>query len=306
MEKNFVSFIDKNWDRRRPLVLALSGGPDSLSLYHLLLENHIPFEVAHVNHGWRKESQEEAFLLRKMSQVPFHEKVLSPPTEKRNLEDKARKERLNFFKEVVERIGAQAAVLGHHGDDQAETVLKRVFEGAGLCQLKGLSYVSNYKGLNIWRPLLNVRKQEILLWLENKKISSFYDATNDEKTFLRGRLRQDIFPYLSQNFGKEVIPSLLRLSKLSSELSEFAEVLIKPYFENITDDSLDFSNREPKSQFEWKVVLHAFFERMNMALSMSVVETIIEHLKKGKSCKEMIIKDKKLRIQKKTLKLTKR
>lgn len=306
MEKNFATFIEKNWDKKKPLLLALSGGPDSLCLYHLLLQQKIPFEIAHVNHRWRLESDSEALQLKKMAQVAFHEKVLTPPIEKRNLEDSARNMRLSFFREVWAKIDAQAVILGHQADDQAETVLKRVFEGSGLCQLKGLENVSYYKGLPLWRPLLDTSKKEILSWLEERNIKAFFDPTNLEDTFLRGRLRKDLLPALSKSFGKEVVPSLLRLGQSASELAEFVEDMVNSYRENMSDDTFDFSKKRPLLQFEWKMVLYAFFKRQNVTVSMPVLESVIEHLKKGSSCKEMIIKDKKLIIQKNLLKLVER
>jgi tRNA(Ile)-lysidine synthase len=85
MEERFLEFMAHYWDKKSPLLLALSGGPDSLTLYTLLVEHKIPFGVAHVNHQWREESQQEAATLRGLCQansIPYHEKVLSPPSPK--------------------------------------------------------------------------------------------------------------------------------------------------------------------------------------------------------------------------------
>ncbi|MFN0065616.1 MAG: tRNA lysidine(34) synthetase TilS [Chlamydiales bacterium] len=267
-------------------LLALSGGPDSIALFFLLLENKLPFEVAHVNHNWRKESRLEAEKLKILCEekgVVFHYAELPTPTSKRNLEDKGRKSRFAFFKGLVERRGLRAVLMGHHGDDVAETVLKRLFEGAGLTKLQGISELSVIEGITVYRPLINLRKKEILAWLEKRQITYFWDATNEEEDFLRGRMRNKIMPYLSQVFGKEVTPSLLCLAKRATELEAFLDGCIAPYRKT---EELDLQT-PPSSPFLAKAVIADFFERRQITVSKAAVETIYQHIV-NKSCHKKI------------------
>ena len=137
-------FLRAHYSQGRELLLALSGGPDSQALFHLLVEFRYPFRVAHVDHAWRPESAKEAKALEELCRqhkIPFHLKTLNPDEMQGNLEDACRQERLSYFQELSTQWNCQAVVLGHHADDQAETVLKRLFEGASLEKLAGIRSV---------------------------------------------------------------------------------------------------------------------------------------------------------------------
>ncbi len=290
----FLQFLEGHYHKDKTLLLALSGGPDSMALFHLLRDSQIPFEVAHVHHGWRKESDEEAQLLRRLcleKEIAYHEKRLLPPTTSANLENEAREARFSFLKELFDKGFYQAVLLAHHADDVAETVLKRVFEGATLSHIRGPQRVSLREGVVLWRPLIEIRKEEILVFLGQRGISYFLDATNDDPKFLRSRLRKEIFPYLSSLFGKEIAPSLKRLSKNSSELHEFLEQFLQEFRAKTKHQEgvaqLDLSEAEFKTIFEWKAVVRDFFEREKMTLSNPVLEAIVAHLK-AKSVKKAI------------------
>ena len=125
-----------------PLLLALSGGPDSLCLFYALLkyrnESNTPFHVAHVNHNWREKSVLEAQTLEQLAskhQVPFHLKILDPSLLRGNLEAACREERYQFFASLCQFNQFQGVLTGHHQGDQAETIFKRILEGARLVSL---------------------------------------------------------------------------------------------------------------------------------------------------------------------------
>ena len=211
------------------LLLGLSGGPDSMALLYFLIacQKKLNFflHLAHVNHGWRKESDKEAQILKDLAaqlQLPFHlhkikEKMGS------DLENKCRKERLAFFETLHNQHHFQALLLAHHLDDQAETVLKRVFEGAGLQALGGLHIEKNFKNLSIWRPLLFFKKSELRSYLDKKRITYFEDPTNYNPLYLRSRMRKNIFPEIERKFGKNIQKNCIRLGYLCQELAEYFE-----------------------------------------------------------------------------------
>lgn len=226
-------FLRNVWDAKTPLLLALSGGPDSLALFHMLLDikPQIPFAIAHVDHGWREESAWEATQLGELAKkykIPFHLKKLQIPKESSNLEDLCRDARLGFFKELIQKEGYAAVLLGHHSDDQAEVLLKRIFEGASLAKLQGMTSVSKHEGISLWRPLLTARKKDLESWLEIRGKRGFHDKTNVDTRFLRGRMRKTLLPFLSNEFGKEISPRLLKWGKEAEELQSFIHEAIAP------------------------------------------------------------------------------
>lgn len=272
------SFLLKHYDSKRPLLLALSGGPDSLALFYMLLELGYPFAVAHVDHGWRPESGAEAAYLAKLAKdfkIPFHLKTLNPQLMRGNLEAACREERLQFFKSLCSEFNYQAVLTGHHADDRAETVLKRLFEGSRLTHLSGLQEVGTYEGMTLWRPLLHMRKNEILEWL---KEPAFHDSTNTDNRFLRARMRQSIIPWLDKEFGKQITPSLLHLGQESAALNDYLLSRLSKHLEAIVNGKwglmIDFTALPPLHPFELRSFIPLFAEKGGLPLSREAIETI--------------------------------
>lgn len=283
MEPYIKDFLKRYHDPKQPVLLALSGGPDSLALYQMLVEHQkkhpFSFAVAHVDHGWREESGKEARILEARAEndeVPFHLKKLNPAALKGNLEAECREERRAFFRELCGLYGYQAVLLAHHADDQAETVLKRFFEGSSLINARGLREVSAEPGLILWRPLLKYSKKEIVEWLDKKGLKGFEDATNLDPRFLRGRLRSNVIPALSQMFGKNISTSLLNAGREAGELRGYLETKLAPIMEKIQSGMgglfLDLNGDLPLHPFELKYLLREFCARGNMKLSRSCLE----------------------------------
>ncbi|MEX1012719.1 MAG: tRNA lysidine(34) synthetase TilS [Waddliaceae bacterium] len=225
-----ATFLKKHADQSRSFRLALSGGPDSLYLYHQLKNCRINFSVAHVNHRWRKESDEEAETLKQLVEsdnIPFHLSTIESGIKSEN---EARNYRRQFFLKLCKKHNFQAVMTAHHYDDQVETVLKRVFEGAALENLAGMMSVQKACELTLWRPLLSVKKSEILNWLESRKIDAFSDHTNHDLRYTRARLRK-IIPELSHQFQKEIAPSFFHIGAEAALLKEYLEEKVSPLLE---------------------------------------------------------------------------
>lgn len=288
-------FLLEKVDPTKPVLLALSGGPDSMALFHLLKELSMNFGIAHVNHNWRAESQTESEILNQMANeanLPFHLKNLDPSTLQGNLELACRLERLKFFKEICLEFSYQAVIVGHHQDDQAETLLKRLFEGAPLMRLTGLKKVTVIDGLTIFRPFLDLRKKEIEAYLEEKKLLSFSDETNKDPKFMRARFRTQLIPYLSKEFGKDISAPLNRLGVESQEFNDYLEEIFKGRREKIIRNSsgilFDFS--EIKSPFEIKHFIRKLTEEMHFSLSHAQIQTACTLIMTSASNK-MLFKD---------------
>jgi len=307
-------FFEKHCDfnKNKPILLGLSGGPDSLALLYLLLQykncRHLDLGLAHVDHGWRVESGEEALQLERLAQelkLPFYLKKLCPQDLKGNLEAASREERHKFFRTLCQDHDYQAVVLGHHADDQAETVLKRLLEGSSLPYLSGLQKVTQIQELKIWRPLLEVRKEEILLWLKKQSLEAFEDCTNLDPRFLRGKFRTSILPGLSKEFGKEIAPSLCRIGSEALELKGYLDQVLAPYLSFIEKGKfgtlLDLSQSCPTSPFEIKHLVRRFCELENFSLSCSFLEIACDLILSGKANRQLIMGENKIYIDRKRL-----
>lgn len=207
-----------------PLLLAFSGGSDSLALAHLLCERGVKLHLAHFDHGWREKSGEEALSLAQIAKemgLPFFTERSSEPDLS---EEGARKQRYAFLHKCFRSHCYQALVLAHHADDQAETVLKRLLEGAHFHKMQAMRPIARSgEGIPLWRPLLQATKEEILSYIERKALTPLVDPTNEDKRYLRVRMRREILPYLRERFGKNIGPPLARLSELGAQLSEYLE-----------------------------------------------------------------------------------
>lgn len=307
MKSTVYKFLIEHYDPQKPLLIGLSGGPDSLALFYTLLEIKalLPLKlgIAHVDHRWRACSAEEATKLEQLARelsLPFHLKVLNPKKLTGNLEEACRNERLAFFRELSTEKGYQAVVLGHHADDQTETILKKILEGVELPFLNGMTEESIINGVKIWRPLLNFRKKEMIRYLQNKSLKPFEDQTNEDPHFLRARFRKIILPFLSMHFGKEVSGCLNRLGRDSAELTLYLHEQVRPYLDNIVFGPfgllLDLSLKRPTAPFEFRHLLRLFCEIGNISLSRPLLDKLVELLESGVANKEIRTKDALLQI----------
>lgn len=230
LEKRVKEFLLSNWDGKSPLLLAYSGGPDSKALLYALLEAGCStLHIAHVDHGWRPESADEALQIEKeisSLHLPFFMTRLSPCPHG-NLEDYARKQRYAFFESLFVHTPFQALLTGHQAEDLAETILKRLFEGAHLVSLKGMQAASRLGRVPLWRPLLHTRKKAILAFLQARSLAPLHDPTNDDPAYLRARMRRETIPYLNKSFGKEIVDNLALLSERACELEEYLDAKIQ-------------------------------------------------------------------------------
>lgn len=279
-----------HWDRQKPLLLGYSGGPDSKALLYALLECGVRPALAHVDHGWRPESGEEALLLQEEAKrlgLPFFLKRLEP---KEYSEDEARRGRYAFFSEIAPEYAA--LLLAHQADDLAETVLKRIFEGANLVHLGGMQQVSSQYGICVWRPFLQIKRTEILAFLQERSLSALEDRSNYDPTYLRARMRQEIFPFLQNCFGKEIVDNLSLLSQRAFELKEYLDRRLEkvPIQKGPWGTLVDLKGLEP---IEQQHVLQSL-----VRLNRNQLHTILTWIEKGEVHKVLSLKREKILVDK--------
>lgn len=196
-------------DPERPVLAAVSGGPDSLCLFHWLWSLGYTVIVAHFDHSLRPESGNEAERVRDYARqmslvcVVGKEDVQAfAEAQGLSLEEAARTTRYQFLFRHARLRGAQAVATGHTADDQAETVLMHLLRGAGLSGLGGMEYRSLpnawSQDIPLVRPLLGVWREEVIEYLEKHNLHANLDASNLDPRFYRNRLRLEVLPYLER------------------------------------------------------------------------------------------------------------
>jgi tRNA(Ile)-lysidine synthase len=191
----------------RPIIVAISGGPDSLCLMDVLRQAGYPIIVAHFNHKLREESDLEANTVEQMaarlripSVVESADVRAHSNENKLSVEEAARNLRYAFLFEQARLRQAQAVAVGHTADDQVETVLMHFVRGAGLNGLKGMSYrtvIPTFDAnIPIVRPLLDVWREETVVYCAGQGLRPHYDPSNESLNFLRNRIRHLLIPNL--------------------------------------------------------------------------------------------------------------
>lgn len=281
----------------KPVLLAYSGGPDSQALFHALLnyakKHSFSFAVAHVDHGWRKESAAEAALLAKKVQdagIVFHERMLDPTLLKGNLEQACRDERYKFFCALAISHGYQAVLTAHHRNDVAETVLKRVFEGNSLASLIGMEEVAKIHGVIVWRPLLGVPKSDILEYVEKHHLEVLNDSTNVDERFLRARMRVSLLPSLAETFGKEIASGLCHISRESSEIHDYLEKNVAIAFNDFVEGPFGVMwdlSKYPMHKVEVKFLFKKICKAFGAEVSRDAIDIAADLLLSGKANKNL-------------------
>lgn len=230
------------------VVVAVSGGPDSIALLHALVEANgrdslgVRFHVAHLNHQLRgKESDADVTFVADVaarSCVPITIESRDVSTIARSaglsVEAAGRQERYAFLHRVCLRTGAKAIALGHHADDNAETILHRVIRGTGLRGLTGIPESRSLfpeSDIRVVRPLLHVNRAAILAYLEEKGVAYRTDSSNSATGPTRNRLRHEILPAL-ESINPRVHDALLRLAEQAEWAAEHVDDVVARSFES--------------------------------------------------------------------------
>jgi tRNA(Ile)-lysidine synthase len=216
------------------VLVACSGGPDSVFLLHALLrlKNKLRLKkivVCSIDHGLRgKESRADLLFVKKMAEE-FGLEFIRKKVNLRKLKSKglsteeaARAERYKFFKEAAVKSRASVIATGHTLDDQAETILMRVIKGASLKGLVGIAPSRSDGALRIVRPLFELEKRDLAAYLDSENIGYRIDHTNLEPVYFRNIVRGEIIPFL-ERFNPRLKRALFNMAEHLREDFEFIE-----------------------------------------------------------------------------------
>ena len=233
------------------LVVAVSGGPDSVCLLHILStlqkDLDINLHIAHLNHRLRgKESEADAKYvtgLAKRLSIPAtiaSRDVKSYRQQRRlSLEEAAREVRYSFLAAVAKEVGALKVAVGHTSDDHIETMLMHLVRGSGIRGLRGLLPVNKLKvsgnSLAVIRPLLELTRQDTVAYCRAHKLKPRLDASNLVLEPLRNKVRHRLLPELRQ-YNPQIDRALLRLSRTAADDLDFVETETRRLMKNIVKD----------------------------------------------------------------------
>lgn len=213
------------------IVVGVSGGPDSISLLHLLIKYQgkykATFVVAHVNHLIREDStDDEQFVENYCNKngIEFHVKRFDvekyAEENKLSVEDAGRRIRYEFFDEVKTKTNANKIAIAHNKNDNAETFLLNLIRGAGAKGLEGIRAYDHKR--SIIRPLIDVEKKDIVSFCEKEKLEPRIDSTNSQNIYRRNLIRNKILPELSE-INPNIIQTLARTAEIIYEENKFIE-----------------------------------------------------------------------------------
>lgn len=239
-----------------PIVLAVSGGTDSLALLAALTaavrRDRLDWRlhVAHLDHGLRGQASEaDATFVRATADTLG----LACSIERlgrgfrtggaAGREERARQARYRFLESVADRIGATIVVTAHHADDQAETVLHHVVRGSGLAGLAGMRAVraiGRDSQVRLVRPMLAFSRKDLAAYVASRGLVARDDGTNRDLSLTRNRVRHRVMPMLATELNPRVADALCRLARLAGECDQFLrDAAVQVAAHACRDDSRD-------------------------------------------------------------------
>lgn len=248
------------------VVVACSGGPDSMALLSLLcsIKREIDIQVicAHVNHNVRRESESEKVFVERFCRdhnVVFDYMVIEDYGDD-NFESEARTKRYNYFGEVVKKYGAKYLFTAHHGDDLMETILMRIVRGSTLRGYSGFSSIIDKGSYKIVRPLIHMTKDEILSYNKKNHINYVVDKTNLDDIHTRNRFRKYVLPFLKKEDNN-----------VHSKFYKFSKTLLE--YNNYIDSQV---SKNIKKVYSQNVLLIDEFLKLDRVIAMKIIYNILE------------------------------
>ncbi|RAJ17185.1 tRNA lysidine(34) synthetase TilS [Olleya aquimaris] len=258
MQKQFQNHIKNNLPflQERKLLIAISGGLDSVVLTHLCKQSNLKISLAHCNFNLRAEESDadENFVLDLAEQLDLEVFIESFDTEdyaeehKLSIQMAARTLRYNWFQDLAEQLQFDYILTAHHADDNLETFLINLTRGTGLDGLIGIPEINN----NIVRPLLKYTRDDIENYAKTHNLKWREDSSNASTKYLRNKLRLDVIPLL-----KEVNPELLsNFQNTISNLNDTADIVEESVQAVLKRAIMDIDN----SQISYKI---SEFKKLN-------------------------------------------
>lgn len=299
MLKKIQEFVEKYnmIDKGDGIVLGVSGGADSVSLFYAMLELKKIYQtrlaVVHVNHGIRgaDADQDEEYVRRlcQENQIPFtavHKNVVEEAKRRKMSEEEAgRQIRYQAFYQVMKQYHFQKTAVAHNKNDLSETVLLNLFRGTGI---KGLGGIEPVRG-KIIRPLLCVERSEIENYLEEMGIQYQNDISNQQDKYTRNKIRRNVLPYIKENINEQVTAHIASAAGILLMTNDYMEQEAGKAFQDLVSrngtecsfDTLEFGTKHPAIQT--MVLRKILFDLSGKQkdIEMKHIDIILDILSKG-------------------------
>lgn len=271
------------------VLIALSGGPDSVCLLNILFELkeelNINIVAAHLNHLLRGEDafKDEEYAIdicNSMGIQCFVKRVdINSYSKEHKLSSEmaGRSVRYDFFEEILKKEGFNKIATAHNANDQAETILFRLMRGTGLEGLGGIKVSRDNK---IIRPILCLTREEVEEYISLKNLKPRIDKTNFEKIYNRNKIRLDILPYMKENFNEDIIQTLNRMSLLIQKDNEFLESLSQSFYNKYCIDHDDYFIIKKEIFKEEEPIVNRVLRRAVVKCSKSNYDFEMKHIYK--------------------------
>ncbi|BEH91887.1 MULTISPECIES: tRNA lysidine(34) synthetase TilS [Turicibacter] len=272
MQKVVLETIKKYdlFDQRERVIVAVSGGADSMALLHFLKHYATNYQlslvVAHVNHKKRKNADLDELLVQKIAtnyQLPYEVYYLPPGGTTENFHEYARKERYNFFRSVAKKYGADCLVTAHHADDQLETQIQRLLYFESPNGLIGIKAKRVSQHLKVVRPLIRVTKKQIYGYCEREGVKFREDESNQSDVYTRNRIRKYIVPELVKES-----PSVYEHLNVIGEQLNDDEI----YFSQQVDELMENTYRQGNDVW----LSRRFIQQLPPSLSRRLIKRILQ------------------------------
>jgi tRNA(Ile)-lysidine synthase len=265
------------------VLVAVSGGPDSVALLHRLRQLNAPIEAAHLNHQFRgDESDGDADFVATLCEslgihltttaidVPSLTKAMSV-----SAQQAARVARYDFLERVRADRGLDLIATAHNLDDRIETILLNIMRGTGVDGLRGIPYRRG----PIIRPLLDTSRPAIMAYLEEHKLLARSDSSNLLSKYARNNVRSELLPYLERRFNPSVRSSLLRLSEIATDESDFLNRTAVDWIDGRITLPVDQLTAQPVALLR-RILREWIRARVSTELA-DVSHILVEQLRKG-------------------------
>ncbi|AIO18221.1 tRNA(Ile)-lysidine synthase [Candidatus Izimaplasma bacterium HR1] len=273
VKTNIVEHVKdkKLFTETEPIVVALSGGIDSMVLFDIIHQLNNNVIIAHVNHNKRSESIVEYKYIETMANeinIPFEGYSIEETTD--NFHHESRLKRYEFFRAIAQKYHSTKIVVAHHLDDQVETVLMRIVRGTSFSGYSGIKEIRYDRNVSIIRPLMEITKEDIVEYSKENNIKFFEDSSNSEDIYTRNRFRHNIIPLLKEenpNLNKKIIQLAEYIDSANEVLEEKTKEFLKAYSMYSNVSLVDFNNLNKVLKI--KVIQHMVNNTTNNTVEVS-------------------------------------